>query len=296
MKGEAVVLQATRSRAADFLALTKPRLNSLVVVTTGVGYYLGTTGGLDLPAGLHAVVGAALVAGGAAVLNQIAERDLDEAMRRTRGRPMPAGRVQPGEARVFAVILAVAGLVQLAVGANGLAAVVAATTLVSYAAIYTPLKRRTPWATLVGAVPGALPPVIGWTAARGALTIEAGVLFGIVFFWQLPHFHALAWLYREDFRRAHVPLLAVLDHDGRRTGFHAVAYTLLLLPMSLAPTFVGLTGPAYLGGAAALGVLFLAVAVRFAFERTAERARTLFLGSLVYLPLLWGLLVVDRAF
>ena len=295
MKTEAVAVHVTNSRAADFLALTKPRLNSLVVVTTGVGYYLGTTETLDLLIGLHTVVGAALVAGSAAVFNQIVESDLDKAMLRTHRRPMPAGRVQFLEAGAFALVLAAAGLIQLAVGSNVLSSTVAAVTLVSYAAIYTPLKRRTPWATLVGAVPGALPPVIGWTAARGALSIEAWVLFGIVFFWQLPHFHALAWLYREDFRRAQVPLLAVLDHDGRRIGFHVIVYALLLLPMSLAPFFVDLTGSTYLGGAAALGVLFLTLAVRFASKRTAERARTLFLGSLVYLTLLWGLLVVDHA-
>ena len=295
MKTKAVAVHVTYSRAADFLALTKPRLNSLVVVTTGVGYYLGTTERLDLLIGLHTVVGAALVAGSAAVFNQIVESDLDKAMLRTYRRPMPAGRVQSLEAGAFALVLAAAGLIQLAVGSNVLASTVAAVTLVSYAAIYTPLKRRTPWATLVGAVPGALPPVIGWTAARGALTIEAWVLFGIVFFWQLPHFHALAWLYREDFRRAQVPLLAVLDHDGRRIGFHVIVYALLLLPMSLAPFFVDLTGSTYLGGAAALGVLFLTLAVRFASKRTDERARTLFHGSLVYLTLLWGLLVVNHA-
>ena len=296
MKSEAVALPVGRSRVADFLALTKPRLNSLVVVTAGVGYYLGQVGQLDLVRLLYTVLGSALVAGGAAAFNQIAERDIDEVMERTRRRPMPTGRVQPGEARMFAALLALLGTIALTLTTNWLAVTVALATLVSYVAIYTPLKRRSPWATLVGAVPGALPPVIGWTAARGSLGAEAWVLFGIVFFWQLPHFHALAWLYKEDFRRAQVPLLAVLDTDGRRTSTHALVYTLALLPVSLAPWFVGLGGAAYLSAAVVLGAAFLVLAVGFAVQQSAERARRLFLGSLIYLPLLWGLLVVDHVF
>ena len=295
MKTDTLALPTTRSRAEDFLALTKPRLNSLVLATTGVGYYLGSTAGLDLLAALHTVMGTGLVAGGAAAFNQLAERDLDEVMDRTRWRPIPAGRVQASEAGAFAVILTIAGLTQLALGTNRLAATIALVTLVSYAAIYTPLKRRTHWATVVGAFPGALPPVIGWVAARGTLTAEAWALFGIVFVWQLPHFYALAWLYREDFRRAQVPLIAVLDNDGRSTARHILGYTVLLLPVSLTPAFVGLTGLSYLIGASALGVAFFILAARFAGHRTTERARSLFLGSLLYLPLLWGLLVVHRA-
>ena len=263
MKIEAVALPAGRSRVTDFLALTKPRLNSLVLVTTGVGYYLGEVGQLDVGQLLHTVLGSGLVAGGAAAFNQVAERDLDEAMERTRRRPIPTGRIQPGEARAFAAVLALLGAVELALTTNWLAMAVALATLVSYVAIYTPLKRRTPWATLVGAVPGALPPVIGWTAARGSLDTEAWVLFGIVFLWQLPHFHALSWLHREDFRRARVPLLAVLDLDGRRTSVHALVYTLALLPVSLAPWFVGLSGTAYLSAAVVLGAAFLVLAIRF---------------------------------
>ena len=295
MKTDALALPTTRSRVEDFLALTKPRLNSLVLVTTGVGYYLGSSAGLDLLAALHAVMGTGLVAGGAAAFNQLAEHDLDEVMDRTRWRPIPAGRVQATEAGAVAVILTIAGLTQLALGTNRLAATIALVTLVSYAAIYTPLKRRTPWATVVGAFPGALPPVIGWVAARGTLTAEAWALFGIVFVWQLPHFYALSWLYREDFRRAKLPLLAVLDSDGRSTARHILGYTVLLLPVSLTPAFVGLAGLSYLIGASALGVAFFILAARFAGHRTAERARSLFLGSLLYLPLLWGLLVVHRA-
>ncbi len=296
MKTEAATLSAGGSRLADFLALTKPRLNSLVIVTTGVGYVLGSTGRFDFFGFLHTLVGSALVAGGAAALNQVAERDIDQAMERTRRRPMPTGRVNPGEARVFGLVLAAIGLLQLVLGANLLAAMVALATCVSYVAIYTPLKRRTQWATVVGAVPGALPVVIGWAAARGELGVEAWSLFGIVFLWQLPHFHALAWIYREDFRRAGLPLMAVVDRDGRRNARHGLVYSLLLLPVSLTPTLIGLTGRFYAGAAFGFGVAFVILAKRFADEQSPTRARSLFVGSLVYLPLLWGLMVAASVF
>ncbi|MEE8129692.1 MAG: heme o synthase [Vicinamibacterales bacterium] len=296
MKTGALALPASPTRVADFLALTKPRLNSLVVVTAGVGFYLGSTGALDLVTLLHAVLGSALVAGGAAAFNQVSERDIDETMERTRRRPIPAGRIQPSEARMFATVLAVVGTAELALATNWLATVVALVALVSYVAIYTPLKRWTPWATLVGAVPGALPPMIGWAAARGELNAGAWVLFCIVFLWQLPHFHALAWMYREDFRRANIPLVAVLDRDGSRTSTHALVYTIALLPISLTPAAVALSGGLYVIGASAAGIAFLFLAVRFALRHSADRARALFLGSLIYLPVLWSLLVVERVF
>ena len=286
MKGDAATLAAAPQRVADFLALTKPRLNSLVVATAGVGYYLGAFTP-DLTVALHVLVGSALVAGGAAAFNQVAERDIDEVMQRTRLRPMAAGRLTPIEGRLFAVTLSIAGLLELALRVNALAAGVALATLISYAAVYTPLKRRTPWATLVGAVPGALPPVIGWTAARGALTAEAWLLFGIVFLWQLPHFHALSWLYRTDFSRAGLPLVATLDPDGRRTALQALLFTAALVPLSLAPTLVGMTGSQHAAVAGVLGVAFLVLAVRFLRRRSEARARALFVGSLAYLPLFW---------
>ena len=296
MKTAVAALPATATRAADFLALTKPRLNSLVIVTAGIGYYLGARGPLDLAALVHTIVGAGLVAGAAAALNQVAERDIDALMARTRERPLPAGRISPGEARLFALVLAAAGLCELAYATHWTAAAVALATLLSYVAIYTPLKRRTPWATEVGAVPGALPPVIGWAAARGTVTAESWVLFGIVFLWQMPHFHALSRLYRDDFGRAGLPFLAVLDASGRRTSAHVLLYLCALLAASLAPAAVGLGGAPYVAGAALLGVLFLAVGVRFALQRSTARARALFLASLAYLPLLWGLLVAERVF
>ncbi len=197
---------------------------------------------------------------------------------------------------MFATVLAVVGTAELALATNWLATVVALVALVSYVAIYTPLKRWTPWATLVGAVPGALPPMIGWAAARGELNAGAWVLFCIVFLWQLPHFHALALMYREDFRRANIPLVAVLDRDGSRTSTHALVYTIALLPISLTPAAVALSGGLYVIGASAAGIAFLFLAVRFALRHSADRARALFLGSLIYLPVLWSLLVVERVF
>ncbi|MEO5741828.1 MAG: heme o synthase [Vicinamibacterales bacterium] len=281
-------------RVADLLALTKPRLNSLVVVTAGIGYYLGAAGALDLKNLIEAVAGIALVAGGAAGLNQIYERDTDSLMFRTRMRPVAAHRVTTGEALAFSLTLAVAGLVILAVTSNLLATILALLTLVSYNAVYTPMKRRSSLATLVGAIPGALPPMIGWVAARGALTPEAWALFAIVFVWQIPHFMAIAWLYRADFSRAGFPLLPVVEPSGRSTGRQAVLFSLMLVPISLIPYFLKMSGPTYAGGAAAGSTALLSLAISFALKRNDQRARVLFLGSIAYLPLLWGMLILDR--
>ena len=281
-------------RAADFLTLTKPRLNSLVVVTAAIGYYLGTTGSIHLANLAETALGIALVAGGAAGLNQLYERDTDSLMFRTRMRPIAAQRVTSNEALVFSCTLAVLGLGILAVTSNGLAAFLAFLTLISYNVIYTPMKRHSQLATLVGAVPGALPPMIGWVAAHGALTLEAWALFAIVFVWQIPHFMAIAWLYRADFSRAGFPLLPVIEPTGASTARQAVLFSVVLVPMSLAPYFLAMSGPAYATGAAAGSIGLLCLAIAFAAKRTDERARLLFLGSIAYLPLLWGMLIVDR--
>lgn len=282
------------NRVADFVARTKPRLNSLVVVTAAIGYYLGAAEALHLTSLVQAVLGIALVAGGAAGLNQIYERDTDSLMFRTRMRPLAAQRVTTHEALIFSLALVALGLGMLAVTANLLAAFLALLTVVSYNVIYTPMKRRSQLATLVGAVPGALPPMIGWVAARAALTAEAWALFAIVFVWQIPHFMAIAWLYRADFGRAGFPLLPVVEPTGKTAGRHAVLFSLMLVPLSLVPYFLGMSGPAYAVGAAAgsLGLLWLALS--FGMKRTDERARLLFLGSITYLPVLWGMLIVDR--
>ena len=281
-------------RLADFIALTKPRLNFLVVVTAAVGYYLGAADGLELARLAEAVIGIALVAGGAAGLNQVYERDTDSLMWRTRNRPLATQRVSPTEAIVFSSVLAGVGLVTVAASSNLLAAFLTLLTLVSYNVIYTPMKRRSQLATLVGAVPGALPPMIGWVAARGALTPEAWALFAIVFVWQIPHFMAIAWLYRDDFGRAGFPMLPVVEPDGRSTARQSLIFAVLLVPISLGPYFLRVSGAAYAVAALIGGTALLALAIGFARDRTNDRARRLFLASIIYLPLLWIALIADR--
>ena len=290
----AMTVAASSTRAADLVTLTKPRVNLLVVASTLAGYYMAAGDGGTPATLISAVVGTALVSGGAAALNQIAERDTDGLMRRTQHRPMPSGRLQTGEARTFALALVAAGLVELALFANLVAAAVAGVTVVFYALIYTPLKRRTSFATVVGAVPGALPPMIGWAAARGTLDPAAWALFAVQFLWQLPHFLAIAWIYRDDYARAGFPMLPVIEPDGRSTARQAVAYAAALVPASLATTALGVTGTTYFATAAALGVLFLGITMWFGWRRTGAAARTLFVASILYLPVLWILMIADR--
>lgn len=286
---------APASRFADYLALTKPRLNFLVVATSAAGYYLGAAGGVDAAQMAQAVAGTALVAGGAAVLNQVYERDTDALMRRTRHRPLPDGRVPPTEARIFGGVLSGAGLLLLGLRANVLAAALALATLAIYLVVYTPLKRRTPLATLVGAVPGALPALIGWTASHGSIALGGATLFSIVFLWQIPHFMAIAWLYRDDYRSAGFPMLPVIEPDGRRAGRQAVIYAAALLPCTLAATLVGVAGAVYFTLALVLGVALLVLAVRFAMQRTDATARILFFASIIYLPLLWVAMIANHS-
>ncbi len=281
-------------RTADYLALAKPRLNLLVLVTTWAGLYLGSPGGVALPLLVHTLLGTALVAGGAAALNQAWERRTDALMRRTRIRPLPAGRLTTSEGAWFGIVLSALGLVELSWGVNTVAAAVAAATLISYVLVYTPLKVRTSLATIVGAFPGALPPVIGWAAATGDISLEALVLFGIVFFWQMPHFLAIAWMYKDDYARAGIPMLPVVEPDGRRTGRQALIHATALWPVSLLPAVIGLAGPAYLAVATVLGIVFIWRAGTFARSRSIGSARALFGFSILYLPLLLGALVIDR--
>ena len=284
-----------RARTADYVTLAKPRLNMLVVVSAMAAYVMGGGPMEDVPRVVMTVAGTALVAGGASAFNQVIERMRDARMERTRLRPMADGRLQPPEGLLFASAMSIAGLSTLAFGVNVLAAAVAAATLLTYVAIYTPLKSRTSFATVIGAVPGALPPVIGWAAATGTLSPGAWVLFGIVFLWQLPHFLAIAWMYREDYARAGFPMLPVIDPDGRSTARQAVAYAAALLPMSLAPTLAGMATTTYFVGALILTLLFLGLAIRFAMTRHRNDARRLFFGSITYLPLLWVLMIAGRA-
>ncbi|MEE2637749.1 MAG: heme o synthase [Acidobacteriota bacterium] len=277
------------SRFTDFITLTKPRLNSLVVVTTGVGY-LATGTPVDVATLANTTIGAALVAGAAAVLNQIAERDLDERMERTRDRPLAAGRLQPAEAAWFAAVLGLVGLLQIAIGANSTAAVLALATLVSYTGVYTPLKRHTHWAVLVGAVPGGLPVLIGWAAAP-PVSAAAWSLFALVFMWQLPQFIALTRLYSDDFAKAKLPLLAVTDPTGQRAARHLLVYSVLLIPVSLTPAWLGVASTDHAVGTGIVGLALLGVAIWFASHRSADRARVLFRATLTYLPIVWILLL-----
>ena len=290
----ATIAIGARARATDYVALAKPRLNLLVVASAVAGYAMarGDTG--NVPLLLATIAGTALVAGGASGFNQIIERDSDALMRRTRQRPLPDGRMTAAEAAAFSAALSLGGLLVLAAGVNLLSAAVALATLGSYAVVYTPLKRRTSFATVIGAIPGALPPVIGWAAAANVLSQGAWVLFGILFLWQLPHFLAIAWMYREDYARAGLPMLPVLEPDGRSTARQAVVYSAALLPLALAPTLVGMSGSVYFAGALVLTLLFLAMSIRFALTRAVRDARRLFFTSIIYLPVLWALMIADR--
>jgi protoheme IX farnesyltransferase len=281
-------------RLTDYVALVKPRLNVLVVASSTAGYYLGAPTSPALPRMALAVLGTALVAGGAAALNQVFERDTDSMMERTRHRPLPDGRVAAADAQRFGLLLAVSGIVLLGATANAIAALIAAATLIIYLAVYTPLKRRSPVSTLVGAVPGALPPLIGWSAASGTVSLAGWSLFAIVFLWQIPHFMAIAWLYRDDYRRAGFPMLAVIEPAGRRSGRQAVLYAAALLPVSLVPTVAGVAGSLYFGSAVLLGVALLWLAAQFSRTRSEAAARALFYGSITYLPLLWAVMILDH--
>jgi heme o synthase len=291
---ETIARDARTSRFADYLALTKPRLNFLVVASSAAGYYLGVSGALDPSNMAVAVLGTALVAGGAAALNQVFERDTDGLMRRTRTRPLPDGRVTAADASIFGAVLSAGGLALLSARTNLAAAALALATIVVYLAIYTPMKRRTPLSTLIGAVPGALPPLIGWTAARGTVDAGGAALFAIVFLWQIPHFMAISWLYRDDYATARFPMLSVVDAGGTRASRQALWYSVVLLPVSLAPALLGIAGTIYVVAASALGVAMIVLASRFALGRDDASARRLFFGSITYLPLLWIVMIADK--
>jgi protoheme IX farnesyltransferase len=282
-------------RSLSYLDLTKPRLNLLVLLTTLAGYYLGSEPSMELPRLAWLMLGTALVAAGASALNQWMEREEDARMYRTRDRPVPAGRVQPQEAATFGVLLSVLGTLILGLAVNLLTAALAAITCLSYLALYTPLKKLTPLNTIVGAVPGAIPPVMGWTAARGEIDLTAAVLFGILFLWQMPHFLAIAWIYREDYGRAGLRMLPLVEHGPRRTGLVAVLHALALVPVALIPSLIGLTGTVYLIAALVLGLGFLGLSLHLALRCDDGTARRLFRGSILYLPLLFAVMALDKA-
>ena len=283
-----------RSTLSDYWTLTKPEVNLLVVASTLAGFDLGSRGPLDWLRLVHTLLGTLLVASGTATLNQFLEREPDSRMRRTARRPLPAGRLAPECALYFGVLLSVAGAIELALAVNALASLLALLTLASYLLFYTPLKARTPLCTLVGAFPGAMPPLIGWAAARGSLSLEAWVLYAMLFFWQFPHFLGIAWMYREDYERAGYLMLPPSDVDGRFTGREIFLFTLALLPVSLVPVALGQAGMIYLLGASLLGLAFLACGARLAHSRSKALARRLVLASVVYLPLVFALMMIDK--
>jgi len=281
--------------------LTKARLTTLVLLTTLVGFYVGWRGPMNFALMFNLLAGTALVASGASALNQLLEREYDAKMRRTQNRPLPSGRLQPTTVMVFGGVCATSGLIYLALAVNLITSVIGAVTFVSYLFIYTPLKRVTWLNTAVGAVPGALPPMMGWTAARGELTGEGWALFAILAFWQMPHFFAIAWIYRDEYAKAGFKMLPVIDPDGLRTGQQAVSHTLALLVVSLSPFVFKMAGPVYLTGALVLGAGYLWCAIQFSrqlrfarAELTRVRARQLFLASIIYLPLLLTTMVLDK--
>ncbi len=287
--------QTVRMRVAGFLELTKPGITALVMATTLAGFYLAAPVRLPVLLLIHTLVGTALVASGASAFNMYLERNLDGLMRRTVGRPLPSGRLQSGEVLVFAFFLSSAGMVHLFLLVNPLTSLLSALTVISYLFFYTPMKTRTWLCTVMGAVPGALPTTMGWSAATGTLSAGAWVLFAIVFFWQLPHFYAVGWMYREDYARAGFPTLPVLDASGKRTGRQVSLYVFALLAVSAFPSVIGLTGRTYLLGALVSGGIFIACGVLFARRRDRVSARRLFFASIIYLPLILCLLVFDKS-
>lgn len=287
-------IPAEKSWSAVIADLVKARLTTLVLLTTLVGFYIGFRGPMDYLLMFHTLFGTALLASGAAALNQLLEREHDAKMRRTMDRPLPSGRLQPVTVMLFGGLCAAAGLMYLALLVNLLTSVLGAVSLISYLFIYTPLKRMTWLNTAVGAIPGGLPPLMGWAAARGELGGGGWALFAILAFWQLPHFFAIAWIYRDEYKKAGFQMLPNVDPDGRRTAHQTISHTLALLPMSLCPFLFHLAGPIYLTLALVLGAAFLWFAVQFARQMTIPRARQLFFASIIYLPLLLAALVLDK--
>jgi protoheme IX farnesyltransferase len=296
------VVQARTPVWRDYLELTKPRITWLILMSTAIGYWFGLPhtgwrdllGHLDFWRLLHTVLGTGLIASGTATLNQWYERDADRSMHRTAARPLPSGRLTAASAFRFGVALSVLGFAELWAGVNLLSAAIGAFTLALYLFVYTPMKQRTWLSTTVGAIPGAMPPMIGYAAATGAITGESWVLFAILFLWQFPHFYAIAWMYRDDYARAGIRMLPVVEPDGRSTSRQIVVYGLALIPVSIVPTLAGMSGQIYGVGALLLGLWFLWSGVRVALDRSVLRARGVLIASVLYLPLIYGLMLIDR--
>jgi heme o synthase len=291
---QAIERLTARERLAAYLELTKPRITFLIVLTAAAGFCLGARGMLDYIQLAHAMIGIALLSSGIATLNQYMERDLDALMRRTATRPLPSGKLAPVEAFIFGAGLTAAAEIYLALLVNPLTAWLGLFVIAGYLFMYTPLKTRTSLSTVVGAFPGAMPPLMGWTAVRGELGLEAWILFAILFLWQFPHFLAIAWMYREDYARAGIVMLPVVEPEGHVTGQQIVMCTLMLVPVSLLPVTVGLAGSVYFYGALVLGLLFLYSSICAALSHSRQQARRLLLASVLYLPLLFLLMVLNK--
>ena len=282
------------SRAGAYLALTKPDVSLLVLMTTGAGYYMGVRGPVDWLRLAHAVFGTMLIAAGTAALNHYVERESDRFMRRTASRPLPSGQLHPREALLFGIVLAIAGAADLWISSGWLASLLGVITCLSYLLAYTPLKKRTVWATFVGAFPGAVPPMIGWAAATGSLDRGAWLLFGILFLWQFPHFHAIAWMYREDYSRAGILMLPVVDENGTRTFRQIILTAIGLIAVSLLPSLLGLAGVLYFFGALVVSTGLLQVCLWAASSKSNVRAKWLMHATVLHIPLLLGLMMYDK--
>ena len=294
MNGERVGTLSAFERPWAYVALAKPDVTFLVLITTLAGFYLGSNGPLNWPLLLHTLGGTLLVASGTAALNQYVEREMDSLMRRTAARPLPSGALQPREVLVFGVATIVIGAAWLLLAVNWLSALVAALTSILYLGLYTPLKTRTTLSTAVGAIPGALPPLIGWAAAHGSLSLGGWVLFGILFFWQFPHFMAIAWMYREDYARAGIRMLPVVDKKGDATFRQIITTSAVLVWVSALPSVLGMAGVRYFFGALLLGMILLQVALWANRSRTNARAKWLMHATVAHIPILLAWLVLDR--
>ena len=283
-----------REKLSAYFELTKPRIAFMLVLTSAAGFYLGGGKTFDLGLFVHSMVAITLLAFGVATLNQYWEREIDPLMKRTEKRPIPSKRVTPTEALIFGILLCLAAEVYLYFVVNSLTAFLGVTVIVGYVLMYTPLKTRTTASTAVGAIPGAMPPLMGWTAASGEITLGAWFLFSILFLWQFPHFLAIAWMYKDEYAKAGIKMLPVVEKDGKLTAMQIVTFTVLLLPTSLAPFFLGISGVYYLIGAILLGIWFLFVSIQTARAKSIEQARKLLLTSVLYLPIIFALMVFNH--
>jgi len=282
------------SHLSDLVQLTKPRICVLALLMSTLGYMMGSSGEISGWHFFFTLLGTGLVGASSCILNQVAEEEVDGLMLRTQNRPIPAKRISSSEAIKLGAIMGVLGEIILLVGVNAITAILGAVTLLTYVGVYTPSKKATPMSTLIGAIPGAMPPLMGWTASYGSVSIQGVVLFMILFLWQIPHFLAIAWLYREDYARASLPILSVVDDNGSATSKQVVLYSIALLPLTLVPTVWGITGIIYLWGALILGLVYLFCGLLLSVYQTRRYARLLFIVSIVYLPILGGLMVWDR--